>query len=252
MKKFGILENNVFQISRNKFKSFNQKTKSVKIKELRLFTNQIAEQKQFFETTLGFTVHQEDHQTFWVQVGWTKFYFMRSNEDYKYHYCFLIPENKLTEAMEWLLPKVDIITVEGGEKIVYFESWNAHSFYFYDAAGNISECIVQHDLQNHSLKPFSIEDFLCINEIGLGTDNISKTNQQIEEKIGTLFWKGDKERFAANGSQEGLFLMPNYLVKETWFPTEIAIKPNPLNAVIEDEGETYNFRYLNGEVFTTD
>ena len=220
----------------------------MKIRELKLYTNKIAEQKLFFETTLGFTVYQEDNDMFWLQLGWTKFYFQRSMEDYKYHYCFLIPANKLLEAMQWLSPKVDIIAAEGDEKVVFFDTWNAHSFYFYDAAENIAECIVRHDLQNHSNKQFSIEDFLCVNEIGLGTDNISRTNQQLEDSLGTFFWKGDKERFAANGSQEGLFLMPNYLVKETWFPTEIFIKPNPLTGIIENEGKSYTVYFTDGKV----
>ncbi|MGH2623636.1 MAG: VOC family protein [Sphingobacterium sp.] len=222
----------------------------MKIKELTLYTNRIEEQKHFYETTLGFTIYQEDRDRFWLQLGWTKLYFKRSIEDYKYHYCFLIPSNKLLEAMQWLSPKVDIITAEGDEKVVYFDTWNAHSFYFYDAAGNIAECIVRHDLQNHSNRQFSIECFLCVNEIGLGTDNISKTNQQLEDNVGTLFWKGDKERFAANGSQEGLFLMPNYLVKETWFPSDIAIKPNPLMGIIENGGISNNVYFKDGEVTT--
>lgn len=220
----------------------------MKIKELTLYTNKIAEQKHFFETILGFTVHQENSDIFWIQVGWTKFCFKRSYECYLYHYCFLIPGNKLQEALGWVESKVEIIEAEENGKVVFFDTWNAHSFYFYDGVGNIAECIVRHDLQNHSDKPFSITDFLCVNEIGLGTDNISKTNQQLEDHFGTPFWRGDKARFAANGSQEGLFLMPNYRVKETWFPTEIAIEPNPLIGIVENERRFYNFQFIDGEI----
>lgn len=220
----------------------------MKINELTLYTNKIAEQKHFYESTLGLTVQQEDSDTFSVQIGWTKFRFQRSIEEYRYHYCFLVPANKLDEAMQWLSTKVDIIATDGDEKVVFFDTWNAHSFYFYDAAGNLAECIVRHDLQNLSDASFSLTSFLCVNEIGLGTDDISTTNQQLEDALGTRFWKGDKERFATNGSQEGLFLLPNYNIKEIWFPTGIAIKPNPFNAVIENEGHLYRFHFINGEI----
>src|SRR5690606_23819413 len=220
----------------------------MKIKELTLYTNQLEAQKDFFETTLGFAIHKEDDDVFWIQVGWTKFCFKRSHETYQYHYCFLIPGNKLQEALEWVESNVKIIETEGNEKVVFFDTWNAHSFYFYDAVGNVVECIVRHDLQNDSDKPFSTADFLCINEIGLGTNDIIKTNQQLEDYLGTRFWKGDTKRFAANGSQEGLFLLPNYLVKDTWFPTETLIQPNPLTGIVENEGISYNFQFINGEI----
>ncbi|WP_037501645.1 hypothetical protein [Sphingobacterium deserti] len=87
-----------------------------------------------------------------------------------------------------------------------------------------------------------------MNEIGLGTDDISKTNTQLEESLGSYFWKGDLESFAANGSQEGLFVLPNYLTKETWFPSEVAIQPNPLERIIESGGKPYNFRFTDGNV----
>lgn len=220
----------------------------MKIKELTLYTNNFVAQQDFFEKTLGFAIHKEDDDMFWIKVGWTKFCFKRSHESYLYHYCFLIPGNKLQESLEWIESKVKIIQTGENEKVVFFDTWNAHSFYFYDASGNVAECIVRYDLQNDSNKPFTMADFLCVNEIGLGTNDITKTNQQLEELLGTHFWKGDTLRFATNGSQEGLFVLPNYLVKDTWFPTEIPIKQNPLIGIVENEGEFYNFEYTNGEI----
>lgn len=82
----------------------------------------------------------------------------------------------------------------------------------------------------------------------MGTNEIEKTNQQLESHIGAKFWKGNLKRFAANGDQEGLFLLPNYDIKNTWFPTEVIIKPNPLTAVIENESIIYNFQFIDGNV----
>lgn len=220
----------------------------MQIKELTLYTNKLVEQKYFFENIFGFSVHEEDDSSIYLQVGWTKFVFKHSNENYRYHYCFLIPSNKLQEAIQWVESRVDIIEIEEHGKVVFFDTWNARSFYFYDAAGNIVECIVRYDLENVSDKPFSLSDLLCVNEIGLGTNDINKTNQQLEYNFETRLWKGDKERFAANGSQEGLFLLPNYNVKDTWFPTDIPIKPNPLTAIIENENNSYVLQFISGEV----
>ncbi|TDS17514.1 hypothetical protein [Sphingobacterium paludis] len=152
--------------------------------------------------------------------------------------------------MQWLSSKVEIINAEGDKKVVFFDTWNAHSFYFYDAAGNIAECIVRHDLKNHADKPFNITSFLCVNEIGLATDDIYKMNKQLEAFFGTRLWKGDQERFAANGSQEGLFLLPNYLVKEIWFPSDVAVQPNPLAGIIDNRGKYYHFQFTDGELKT--
>ena len=220
----------------------------MKINELTLYTNELAAQQDFFEITLGFTIHKVDQEMFWIQIGWTKFCFKRSQESYQYHYCFLIPGNKLQEAMEWVESKTKIIEIEKNEKVVFFDTWNAHSFYFYDAAGNIAECIIRHDLKIDSDVPFRITDFLCVNEIGIGTDDIKKTNQQLEAQLGTHFWKGDTKRFGTNGSQEGLFLLPNYRVKDVWSPTEIPIRPNPLSGIVENEGKFHHFQFLDGEI----
>ncbi|WP_166637750.1 hypothetical protein [Sphingobacterium paludis] len=43
----------------------------MKIKQLTLYSNKIAEQRHFFEATLGLSVQEESSDLFWVQVGCT-------------------------------------------------------------------------------------------------------------------------------------------------------------------------------------
>lgn len=216
----------------------------MKIRELTLYINRFTEQQQFYADVLDLPIDHINNNVFAVQVGWTRFIFVRTDQHHLYHYCFLIPANKLLEAMRWMESKVEIIETEEG-KIVFFDTWNAYSFYFYDGAGNIAECIVRHDLMNNSDKPFSSIDFLCINEIGLGTDNIRETNRQLNAAMGTKFWKGEMEIFATNGSQEGLFLLPNYTKKKTWFPTSIVIKPSPVKGIFENQGKIHELQFIN-------
>ena len=52
---------------------------------------------------------------------------------------------------------------------------------------------------------FQKSDILCVNEIGMPTNNIEKIKTTLNKKFGTNFFKGDKKRFETNGSPEGLF-----------------------------------------------
>lgn len=223
----------------------------MKFKQLHLHTNQLASEKQFYAETLGFAIIEESATHLSFQVGWTILTFQQSELAHKYHYCFLIPCNQLQEALEWMEKRWQVVEIEEGAKTVHFDDWNADSFYFYDGSGNIAECIVRYDLQNESEETFDASSFLCVNEMGLGSNNIVKINMQLEEELSTKFWKGDYVRFGTNGSQEGLFLLPNYEKKEIWFPTEISIEPEPFEAWIENEGQNYAVIYENGTLITS-
>lgn len=224
----------------------------MKILKLKLFTNKLELEKVFFSQTLGFEILESNINSFTVKIGWSELIFEKTENEYRYHYCFLIPNNKLEQAMEWMEKRVHIIDIENGRKTQRFESWNADSFYFYDACGNIAEFIVRQELDNEISSDFNISNVLCINEIGMPTNNIEKTNNKLLKHFGTEFWKGDLKQFGTNGSQEGLFLLPNYEIKEFWFPTStIKIKPEPFEIIFENNGEKYKMEYKNEEIRTT-
>ncbi|AWV97050.1 VOC family protein [Arcticibacterium luteifluviistationis] len=220
----------------------------MKIRKLKLFTNKLDSEKAFYAETLGFEIIKKNSNSFTLKIGWSELTFEQSQKEYRYHYCFLIPSNKLEQALEWMEKRVPIIDIEKGKKTQRFESWNADSFYFYDASGNLAEFIVRHELENESKSDFDISHVLCVNEIGMPTNDVRKANNELLEKFGTEFWKGDIERFGTNGSQEGLFLLPNYDIKETWFPTTVKIKAEPFEIQFENNGEFYSMEYKNGEI----
>lgn len=222
----------------------------MRILELKLYTSELEKQRAFFLETMGFELLEEDSDAFSVKVGWSKLQFVRSTMPHSYHYCFLIPANQLHGALEWVDQRTETVETEPGEKIVHFESWNAESFYFFDGAGNIAECIVRHDLKNASATPFGVSSLLCVNEIGMGTDDVEGLNQQLTNEIGTPFYKGDLQRFGTNGSEEGIFLIPNYNLKEIWFPTELKIKPEPFEAIVQESGQTFSVLYRDGKLTT--
>jgi hypothetical protein len=220
----------------------------MKIKEILLFTNELPKQKKFFESVLGFDLLEEASYRFSIQVGWTKLVFQKSRENYKYHYCFLIPSNKLEEAIIWLSKKTNLVKIEKERVIQYFENWNAHAIYFYDGAGNLAEFIVRHNLKNESQKNFDLSQILGVNEIGMPTNDIRKINQEIEKDTGSNFWKGNKEIFGTNRTPEGLFLLVNNEIKKTWFPTEMFTQSSPFEISITVNQKNYFIKFKNQEI----
>ena len=216
----------------------------MRIKKLTLQSNNIECQASFFKNLLGCNVRQLENLIS-IKIGTSILEFVNAPVYGKYHYCFLIPCNQIEEAKEWFSNKLDLIPVEDNNFIANFESWNAQSMYFYDGEGNIAELIARHDLQNESDEYFGIHSFLSVNELGNPTSDPRSINQQLNEIIGSQHWKGDLDRFATNGDQHGLFLLPNYTIKKTWFPTQIEIKPLPYSALIVHKEKEYAITYEN-------
>jgi catechol 2,3-dioxygenase-like lactoylglutathione lyase family enzyme len=223
----------------------------MKFKKLKLYTNKLESELKFYSETLGFEILEQKPNSFSVKVGWSELSFEKSEKEYKYHYCFLIPANKLNEALKWMEKRTEIVNIENGSKIQNFESWNADSFYFYDASGNIVEFIVRYDLKNYDNSDFDISKVLGVNEMGMPTANVKQTSDKLYNELKIEYWKGDIERFGTNGTQEGIFLLPNYNLKDIWFPTTIKIKPEPFEAIIENGEKEYHIEYRNEKIKTT-
>ncbi|MBT4776007.1 MAG: glyoxalase [Crocinitomicaceae bacterium] len=224
----------------------------MKIIELTLYTNEISNQLKFYSSILGFKIIEESTSSFSVQVGHSKLTFKESEKSFIYHYCFLIPSNKLNESIEWLNKRVAIISYENGRVIEpASKEWNADSVYFLDPAGNILEFIVRYDLNNfnHS-KSFDLSQILCVNEIGMPSKNLKKINRILVKKLGSKLWTGNLERFGANGTQDGLFLLVNYNTKRNWFPTEVVPAPSPFYGVFESNGLNHQLSYDKEEIVT--
>lgn len=222
----------------------------MKITHLTLFTNQLEQEKKFYNEVLGFPFLMDNSDNFSVQIGHTKLTFQKSIHNYNYHYCFLIPSNQLQESILWLQKRLNIVEIEPGKIIQRFETWNADSIYFYDGSGNLAEFIVRYDLKNEVKTPFGLSNILCVNEIGMPIKNVAKINTQIENELQSMFWKGDKSRFGTNGTQDGLFLLPNYEMKTTWFPTDLKVEPSPFSAIINHKYNEYTIEFENEKLTT--
>ncbi len=147
--------------------------------------------------------------------------------------------------MAYLQKRLKVINIEKDRVTQIFDSWTAEAMYFHDASGNVAELIVRYDLDNDSNEEFTINSIININKIGLGSSKSEQLNEQSESELGSIFWKGDKIRFGTNGSQEGLFLLPNYQYKTLWFPTKVKVAASPIKAIIEQNMKKYKLIFEN-------
>lgn len=221
----------------------------MKIRSLILTSQNLEKQFNFYVHVLGFKLLYKSQYAFLIDVGWSTLEFTSKTGDHRpYHFCFLIPSNQIENALKWLRTKKTIIPMgENNSPTIFFESWNAESFYFNDEDGNVVEFIARFDLKNNTPHEFKVNDIICLNEIGMPVDNVEMVNDLLKKTMGTKLWRGDLIRFGVHGDQEGLLLLPNYILKKSWYPTNTSTHPTPFEAIIEANG-FYNLKFDGKEI----
>ncbi|RMF57651.1 MAG: hypothetical protein D6748_10715 [Calditrichaeota bacterium] len=202
----------------------------MRIKELQLETHLLKELKHFYNVLLGFQLLREKKDAFTVKIGHSHLTFLTAQEGEEpfYHFAFNIPENQIIEAAGWVSQKIPLITVNE-EEIFVFPSWNAHSIYFFDPAGNIVEFIARHNLKNASRKKFSAKSVLNISEIGIPTDNVKLFVNQLQQELSLPVWYGHEGDLIALGDEEGLLIIVP--LGRKWFPTDKPAENYPVSVV---------------------
>src|SRR5438046_10047661 len=125
------------------------------IAELHVLANDLDVQRDFYASVLSLPVF-EDANSLTVKAGSSRLIFNQAPTHWNgsYHFAFNIPSNRAEQARAWVSERVPLIKSNSGEDYFTFEHWNAHSFYFWDAAGNILEFIARHNLTNDSEEIF--------------------------------------------------------------------------------------------------
>ncbi|MGO0062961.1 VOC family protein [Brevibacillus fluminis] len=203
----------------------------MKITELTLYTDRLEPAKQFYTNVMELELLAEEADSFTVTVGWTalRFAAVRDQSRPFYHMAFNIPENKIEEAREWLSQRVELVLHEE-DPLIYFESWNAHSLYFTDAAGNLIELIARHNLENATDIPFSSRDFLCVSEIGLPVEDVLGTVEDLGIGLGIGPWRGPTASFTPMGDEDGLLILVAF--GRTWFMSDVQARFHPAEVTI--------------------
>lgn len=213
------------------------------IRELKLLTSRLAEQKEFYTQTLGLPLMDEQNDHIAIQVDATMLIFMQAQEGSEpyYHFAFNITENKLLQAKAWIAERSISLSRDDPDNW-YSTSWNSNALYFYDPAGNIVEFIARHTLANAQEGPFTEQDILCVSEIGLVPDNVATTVTTLREKVGVEVYRGSvSEEFAALGDEHGLFILSRR--GRTWLASDKISQTYPVDVSIE-AGTGYDFADL--------
>jgi catechol-2,3-dioxygenase len=193
----------------------------VEFLRLRLRARRPAELREFYSKVLELPVADDAGGALSVRAGTTELLFVPGEPDGSganpfYHFAFNIPENKLASSMAWMKGRAELIPSPAtGRPVFDYPSWNAHSIYFYDPAGNILEFIARHNLQNAAAGGFDWRDILSASEIGLVVPEVSAAIAALKGKLGIADYIGVSETFAPIGNEHGLFIVAH--ADRKWF-----------------------------------
>jgi catechol 2,3-dioxygenase-like lactoylglutathione lyase family enzyme len=189
----------------------------MRIQELILVTPQLATQKAFYGTTLGWPVVTDRPTSFTVQAGATRLSFKQASPTGIYHVAFAIPHNAAGQAKAWLQQRVTLLHKDGADEFS-FANLNAHSFYFSDADSNILEFIMQDEVACDLQDGFGSASVLHVAEIGLPSEDVPALAAMLRQHLDLEPYGGPiAEDFAFMGDRAGYVV----LVKtgRLWFPT---------------------------------
>ncbi|WP_141402477.1 VOC family protein [Sediminicola luteus] len=216
----------------------------MKIKALTLYCADLPGQTHFYTTTLGLSLVEQQEDSVVFDIGDSRLRLIRSAGFTPYHFAINIPANKAKEAHRWLAGRLPILK-DGPHEIQDFQKWNAQAIYFYDADGNIVECIARRNLRNESQRPFDESALLNISEIGVPVTDIAQTYKSLRSTVDLPIYDGSFERFCAMGDENGLFIGINKHIKD-WFPTGDTAYSSTFEIEFEEQGISYSMDFKNG------
>jgi extradiol dioxygenase family protein len=181
------------------------------ITSLELSAKDLIAQRDYYSNVLELPVNLSAEKLE-VQVGKTILIFKQISPDFDgaYHFAFNIPENQYHVAKEWLARRTPILYDKNGKEEFESESWNSHSLYFKDAAGNILEFIARHNLRN-------AVEILNVSEIGLPSEDVIGWANELCTKLNlSVFMQEPAETFTPVGDDNGLLILP--IQNRIWMP----------------------------------
>jgi catechol 2,3-dioxygenase-like lactoylglutathione lyase family enzyme len=193
-----------------------------------LYTRLLDEMKDFYVNSLDFPLTAASAHSFSIKVGESELTFKESSLHTKpfYHFAFNVPSNHFIEAKQWAAQRVFLNTEEEKDE-VYFEAFDAHSFYFEDPAHNIVEYISRHSDCPPSSAPFSSRSLLSIGEINLTTPHVRSVGTQLMNSgIPVRNNRLLNETFNFLGSGSAFFLVGT--PKRRWFFSNRDSEVHPL------------------------
>jgi hypothetical protein len=188
------------------------------IVKLELLAVDLHAQRDFYTNILELPVEQSSSRMV-VNAGTTELVFTQapSGFDGAYHFAFNIPSNQYQAAKKWITDRTPILRDKTGKEDFHSNTWNADSFYFLDAAGNVLEFIARHTLNNSVIGDFNSGLIQNVSEIGLPSDDVIDWSNELCTRLGlSPYMQEPNANFTPVGDENGLFILP---VKDRiWMP----------------------------------
>ena len=221
----------------------------MKITRLELLIVNLPAQQDFYAnllelpvklTSLGLEVNAGDTDILFAQAA--------PDFDGAYHFAFNIPENQFRTAKDWISSRVPLLRDENGKDEFESESWNSHSVYFKDAAGNVLEFIARHNLKNPMKDDFDSRQILQVSEIGLPSENVLAFADELCALLNlSVFKQQPNEIFTPIGDDHGLFILP--IKDRVWIPNSgVPAKLLPVKVKGEAGGKEWEVRGVPYEI----
>lgn len=222
----------------------------MQIKELKLFTPNIAALHHFYAEIMGLPSLLNTATNIRFQIGNSVLFFEERPNATPYHFAINIPSYQEEAALYWLKERVDILDYKNQE-IQDFSDWNARALYFYDPDKNIVELIARKNLTYPSVATFDHHAWLEISEIGMPVSDIATVYQVLEQQLDIKIFDGGFERFCAIGDEQGLFICINKQVRD-WFPKGDPAFSSDFELQLEQAGQLFNLQFKDEKVSIRD
>lgn len=187
-----------------------------------------------------------------VKAGITDILFTQAPADFDgaYHFAFNIPENQFRAAKEWISDRVTLLRDESGKDEFASETWNSHSVYFKDSAGNVLEFIARHNLKNAVDGDFDSKKILQVSEIGLPSEDVMGLANELCTRSGlSVFKQQPNENFTPIGDDSGLLILP--IKDRIWIPNSgVPAKLLPVKVMVEANGKRWAVRGVPYEILS--
>ena len=221
------------------------------ITSLELSAKELEAQRDFYATILELPVNL-DSSVLDVKVGKTDLRFSQAPTEFDgaYHFAFDIPENQFEVAKAWIFGRTPLLRDENGQDEFESKSWNSHSMYFKDAAGNVLEFIARHNLDNAVDRDFDSGKILNISEIGLPSENVIGFANELCASLNlSVFRQEPNETFTPVGDDNGLFILP--IKNRIWIPNSgVPAKLLPVKVTGNTNGKEWEVSGMPYEIFS--
>jgi catechol 2,3-dioxygenase-like lactoylglutathione lyase family enzyme len=219
------------------------------IKRLELPAKDLQAQRDYYSDVLGLPVDLSAERLE-VQAGETRLIFTQAHPDFDgaYHFAFNIPENQFISAKDWISNRIPLLQDEAGKIEFESASWNSHSVYFKDAAGNVLEFIARHNLRNEISGEFDSRQIINVSEIGLPSEDVIAFAGELCARLELSVYKQEpKATFTPVGDDHGLFILP--IKDRIWIPNSgVPAKLLPVQVYGEANGEQWEVRGVPYEI----